>query len=335
VREGDGGLLVGLLPLMIERRRGLGRLLFVGTGPTSHLDAVVREGWEDLVSEAAARALRRMEGWHVADMQELSPKAAAWALLERWSGRKTSVWQSQHPVIDATGGWIEMLKSRSKRLRNNARRTLRRAEEDELRCELVDTGETREAARRLAAISKDQWRGNPLTGSEHWTPRFESHLETAVCRMATCGRGGVAEWRRSGDVMVSEFLVFGPCYVGAYMVGIDRRAFSRYQVSALTAHMEVCVARRWDAPHVSLGRGQEAYKLQWSSELVPNHRLILGRDALPWSLYAGYHVLRSAVKRYATSPNSPRWIGNIPSSYKVVRHEASRYMRRIGPRKKG
>jgi hypothetical protein len=332
VRSGDG-LLVGLLPLMLERRWGLGRLLFVGTGLSDHLDVVAREGWDDQVSEAGVRALRQMDGWHVADLQDLGPEATAWRLFKCWSGRKASVWQSQNPAIDATKDWDQLLMSRSKRLRNNARRALRRAEADGVRYELVGAEEAGEAAHRLVTVSREQWRDNPLTGPEHWTPRFKSHVETAARRMAARGWGGIGEWRRDGEVILSEFVVFGPGYVGGYMVGASREALRRYEVSALTAYMEVNIARHWDAFYVGLGRGVEPYKLRWSSALIPNYRLILGRDSLFWSLYAGYHVLRSAVKRYAQSPSSPRWIRSIPIKYRVLRHAASRYVRRMDWRK--
>jgi hypothetical protein len=331
-----GGLLVGVLPLMLERRHGLARLLFVGTGLTPHLDLIAREGWEDWVSEAGARALRQIGGWHVADLQELRPEAAAWALFKSWSGRKSSVWQSQHPTIDATKDWDQLLMSRSKKLRNNARRALRRAEADGVEYELASREEVEAAARRLVTMSRERWRDNPLTGAEHWTPRFESHLKTSACRMAARGWGGISEWRKDGEVIFSEFLVFGPGYVGAYMVGISPEAFRLYEVSALTAHAEVNIARHWDAPYVSLGRGQDTYKLRWSSALVPNYRLIVGRNPLFWSVYAGYHVLRSALKRYAHSPDSPRWVKSIPHiRYRTLRDAASRFVRHVVWRKAG
>src|SRR5215207_7462131 len=40
----EEGLLVGILPLMLERRRTLGKLLFIGSGPTDYLDVLAREG---------------------------------------------------------------------------------------------------------------------------------------------------------------------------------------------------------------------------------------------------------------------------------------------------
>src|SRR5215210_7429704 len=67
----DEGLLVGLIPLMLERRRGFGRLLFVGTGPTDYQDVLARRGWESQVSEAGVRVLRQMDAWQVVDLQQL------------------------------------------------------------------------------------------------------------------------------------------------------------------------------------------------------------------------------------------------------------------------
>src|SRR5215211_4495175 len=61
----DGSLLVGLVPLMLERRAGFGGLLFLGTGLTDHLDVLIREGWEEGVSESVLRALGEMRSWRV------------------------------------------------------------------------------------------------------------------------------------------------------------------------------------------------------------------------------------------------------------------------------
>ena len=55
VRQGE--LLVGLVPLMLERRFGFGSLLFVGTGITDHLDVLVRDGYQDAVIEATVDTL--------------------------------------------------------------------------------------------------------------------------------------------------------------------------------------------------------------------------------------------------------------------------------------
>ena len=104
----DEGLLVGIIPLMLERRRGFGRLLFLGTGPTGYLDVLVRSGWEAEVAEAGVRALRQMGSWHVADLQELRPEAAGWGFFERWDGPRIRVSQDMCPVIEAKP-WDELV----------------------------------------------------------------------------------------------------------------------------------------------------------------------------------------------------------------------------------
>src|SRR5215212_4449445 len=80
MRNGEG-LLVGILPLMLERRWGFGKLLFIGTGQTCYLDVIAREGWEEEVSEAGVRALKQLDSWHVADLHQLRPDAAAWVIF--------------------------------------------------------------------------------------------------------------------------------------------------------------------------------------------------------------------------------------------------------------
>src|SRR4051794_33723071 len=60
LRNGEG-LLVSLLPLMLRRNRlGFGRLMFLGTGMSDHLDVLVRGGWEAKVAKAAAGAIQSL-----------------------------------------------------------------------------------------------------------------------------------------------------------------------------------------------------------------------------------------------------------------------------------
>jgi hypothetical protein len=40
----------------------------------------VRAGWEDKVLESGVQALKRLECWRVADLQQLGPGAAAWGI---------------------------------------------------------------------------------------------------------------------------------------------------------------------------------------------------------------------------------------------------------------
>ena len=321
----DEGLLIGLAPLMLERRLGLRKLLFVGTGPTDYLDVLAREGWETRVLEALARTLGQMDPWQVADLQQLRPNAAAWGLLEHWKGARISLWQSNCPVIDVKP-WDELLASIKKSLRSSARQTTRRAREDGLRCELAGVKDAKAAARRLVSVSRQQWQSRwRETGPEHWTSRFEAHLEVASRRMTARGRGAISEFWRDGEVVISHFLVFGHDFVGQYMIGANQGALRRYQFSSLGMWDGINVSLDRKVRYFDLLRGEEPYKLRWSSRVVPSRRLVLGRNLLVWSFHAAYHALRSRAKRYAYAENAPAWVKDTKDRYQTFRYAAARY----------
>jgi CelD/BcsL family acetyltransferase involved in cellulose biosynthesis len=322
VRDGDG-LLVGLVPLMLERGQVFGRLLFLGSSITDHHDVLVREGWERQVAEAAVGALEQIGSWGVADLQELRPEAAAWGLFGNWSGPRASVWQSNCPVVDVKP-WEELLGSLSKNLRSTFRRTLRRAEGDGLRCEQAGIEEAERAGRTLVALHRQAWQRKEI-GPEHLTRRFEAHLEASARRMIARGLGAVSEFWRDGEVIISQFLVFGHGYIGNYMIGASQEALERYQFSSLYIWDAMNVALSGNSRHLDLGRGEEPYKLRWSSRVVPNHRVILGRNPLFWAPYAGYHALRSKAKRSADSEEASRWIKDVRDKYRTLRRAATRF----------
>jgi len=321
----DEGLLIGLAPLMLKRRLGFRRLLFVGTGPTDYLDVLAREGWETQVLEALARTLRQMGSWQVVDLHQLRPDAAAWGICRHWDGPQLGVWQSNCPVIDAKP-WDELLASIKKSLRSSARQTLRRAREDGLRCELAGVEDAKAAARRLVAVSRQQWQSRwRETGPEHWTRRFEAHLEVAGRRMTARGLGGISEFWRDGEVVISHFLVFGRDFVGQYMIGASQEALRRYQFSSLGMWDGINVSIDRKGTYFDLLRGEEPYKLRWSSRVVPNRRMVLGRNLLVWGPCAAYHALRSRAKRYAYSENAPAWVKDTKDRYQTLRYAADRY----------
>ncbi|MBA3387981.1 MAG: GNAT family N-acetyltransferase [Rubrobacter sp.] len=318
----DGGLLVGLMPLMLERRGGFGRLLFVGTGLTDYQDMLVREGWERQAVAAGVRALGQIDGWQVADLQQLRSGAVAWGIFEGWAGPRARVWQDNFPVIDVKP-WDELLMSLSKNLRSTVRRTLRRAEADGVRCELAGADEVERASQRWIALHREAWRGRDID-PEHLTRRFESHLETAACRMTVRGLGGISEFWRDGEVIISHFLVFGRDFVAEHLPGARQDALQRYQLSSLCIWDAMNIARGAASSYLDLLRGEEEYKLRWSSRVVPNYRAILGRRRVLWAPYAGYQVLHSWGRRYASSEGAPPWIQKAANNFRTLRHWVAR-----------
>jgi CelD/BcsL family acetyltransferase involved in cellulose biosynthesis len=303
----DRGLLVGLLPLMLEHRGGFfGRLLFIGTGITDYLDVLVREGWEQEVLDAGRRSLWQMGSWQVADLQELRPEAAAWGIFEEWPGPRVRIRQSGCPVL-AVKSWEELLKSLSRNLRSTVRRALRRAEEDGITYELASVDDVEQAAHRFVALHRQMWQGRDIM-PEHLTERFRSYMVAAVSRMTACGLGGISELWRDGEVLGSHLLVFGRDFVGEHLPGAKQEALHRYQLSSLYIWDAVSVANTRGNARVSLLRGEEPYKLRWTSEIVPNYRVILSRNPMFRGFYVGCLSLRFATRRYLSSDSTPQWV---------------------------
>ena len=315
----DRGLLIGVAPLMLKHGPGFRKLLFVGTGPTDYLDVIIREGWEDQVSEVLARTLGEIDSWQVADLQQLRPDSAAWSICRYWDRPQLRVWQDIFPGVDVRP-WDELLQTLSSNLRSTVRRSLRRFEADGGRCELAGVDDAESAARRLLTISREQWQDRRLEHDpELWTSRFESLIVSAASRMTAGELGGISEFWRDGEVVVSSLWVSGRDFVGTFILGASREALQRYQWSSLYIWDALNTARSKDFGYLDLLRGEESYKLRWSSTISSSHRLILGRNFAFWAPYAGYHALRSRAKRYARSESASRWISDATTEFRALR----------------
>jgi CelD/BcsL family acetyltransferase involved in cellulose biosynthesis len=326
VRSGEG-LLVGILPLMLKHRWGFGKLLFVGSGQTDYLDVIAREGWEEEVSEAGVSALRQMGSWQVADLHQLQPASAAWSIFERWNRPKARVWQDNCPIIEVMP-WEELLMSFKRKMRYDVRRALRRAEADGVRRRVAEPSDAERAARRLVALHREAWQGRDI-GPEHLTQRFETHIVAAARRMTARGLGGISEFWRDGEAIISDFWVSGEDFIATHTVGASQEALQQYQWSSLYIWDAVLNALDRGCSTVDLLRGEEPYKLRWSSRVVSNHRLILGRNSIILATYARYQRLRSKVEAHAGSENAPRRIRKTVIRYRDLRSKATRRIERM------
>jgi hypothetical protein len=172
----------------------------------------------------------------------------------------------------------------------------------------VSLDESEQSGRKLVALHRIAWQGRGI-GPEHLTRRFEDHIATAARRMTARDLGAVSEFRRDdGEVVLSNLLLFGKDFVGAYLQGVSREALKRYQWSSLYIWDGLHIAQNKNSIRFDLLRGEEEYKLRWSSEVVANHRLVLGRDPLIWGIYVSYHTLRYKLRGYAHSERAPRWV---------------------------
>ena len=225
--------------------------------------------------------------------------------------------------------WEELLMSLSKNLRSTVRRTLRRVEADGVRRRLVGVAGAEPAARRLVALHRELFQERNIN-PEHLTKRFESHVVAAARRMTARELGGISEFCRDGEPIISSFWVSKRDYLGTYMLGASQQAVHRYQWSSLYVWDAVSTALTKNAHHLDLLRGEEQYKLRWSSRVVPTHRLILGRRKASWLPYAGYHVLYSRARLYANSESAPPWVQRFVDKLRVLKHKATQLASKAG-----
>jgi hypothetical protein len=322
VRNSEG-LLVGIIPLMLESRWGFGRLLVVGGGlATPYKDVLLRAGWENRAIEAGIKAMRGMSDWHVADFQdvvdfqEMLSASAIWELFRKWNGRRAQVWRNNHLFINVKP-WDDLLKSLSRKQRKNAKQALRKAEVDGVQYKkLIQPDAVEQGARRLVALHRELWRGRDID-PDHLTERFESFIVAAVCRMVARELGEIGEFVRGEEALLSRFMVLGKEFDGGYIVGASGEARKRYQWSSLTHWCSMNTAYDRGSRYFSTMDGDPEYKKRWASNKVPAYRLILGRSLVPWSVYAAYHALGSTlgpkVRQFVKSGNTPQWVGSMIS----------------------
>ncbi len=289
----DRNLLVGLIPLMLEQRWGFRRLTFIGKH-SFQLDLLARKGWEDKVSEAGIRALRQMRSWHAIDLADVSPTAATWSMYRQWNGRKAHTLTHPYLFIEVKP-WDELLTSLSKEHRSTVRRTLRRAEEDGVRCTLARLEEAEQAARRLVALHREMRQGRHIN-RQHLTPEFQSFIVAATRRMANRGLGRISQFWRDGDVIMSSFIAFGGKITHAYLVGAGQKARQRYQWSSLGICDVLNIARGRNSAYLCIGQGEDPYKKRWPHEVVPYYKIVLGQGPVSWNLFSIYRSLRTRVK---------------------------------------
>jgi CelD/BcsL family acetyltransferase involved in cellulose biosynthesis len=289
------GLLVGVIPLMLERWWGFRRLRFIGHWDKQS-DILARKGWEAKVSEAGIWALRQINSWHVIHLSDVSPAAASWHIYQRWNARQTYCLANYYLFIEVKP-WHELLTSLSSKHRNTVRQTLRRAEEDGVRSMLAGPAEVEQAACRLVAMHRKLRLGREIRWA-HLTPEFESFIVAAARRMTDRGLGAISESWRDGEVFMSSFDLFGDKIIDGYLIGVIPEATKRYQWSSLKIYELLNMARSSNSTNVCLAQSGDPYKQRWPHKDVPFYRIILGRGVVLWRLYLTTLPLLERVKKY-------------------------------------
>ena len=195
-----------------------------------------------------------------------------------------------------------MLGSVSKSTRKVARRTLRRMEEDGVQWKIVNPDDTARAARVLMALHWESWQGREIDPI-HRSQWFESQMTSIIRRIVASDYGGVNEFWKDGEVIMSSFWLSHGDFFGAYLVGASQEALRRYQVSSIFQRYDLKICESRNNRTLSMLRGEEPYKLRWNPEIVANSRVFFGLRPFSTRLYVAYRTARSIY-----TDSAPGWI---------------------------
>ncbi|WP_329225451.1 GNAT family N-acetyltransferase [Streptomyces sp. NBC_00111] len=272
------GRLIGAAPLMLAHRP-MPLLVPMGGSISDFFDILV-DG-EDAVAAVTAleRGLHRAAAHAVVDLREVRPDASANLLFDAWSGARSSLTDSTCMELPAEP--IEALIGRMTGSRaQRARAKLRRIDTLGIECRPAPVHRVASAIGTLLRLHELQWLGRGVN-PEHLRPRFCAHLVRSTRRMVRDGEASVREFVLDGEVVAADLSFRSAQLTGGYLYGADPRLRERkVDVSSMLLREIAREAGGLDRGVLSLLRGAEQYKGNWSPVPVVNQRLLLARSAL-------------------------------------------------------
>lgn len=211
--------LVGVAPLVIERRSGLRVLGMLGKEPGDYWDVVSAPDDRDAVGAAvAAELVSRRHEWDLAVLSCLVPGSPTAGAMAAGGLRVHGRPAVPCPAIELPGTWEEYLATLPRERRRNLRRHLRRLDDGEVELrEVHDGAELTEVLRRWQELRTRQWaeRGRALTAA-HRSDAFRDFLLAAIEALAPADQALVWTFHVEGTI------------AGVYVNFADRGAFYWY-----------------------------------------------------------------------------------------------------------
>ncbi|MFG2075320.1 GNAT family N-acetyltransferase [Nonomuraea maritima] len=270
------GRLVAAAPFRLERRMGCRVLTPVGGTQSDFTDIVVDDGEGDAGLCELRSGLLAQPGWDVIDVPEARPGAAILRLARLWGVRSWTMPSSTclqlpgRPLEEVLDG---LKPSRARKLRAR----LRKLDRMELSVTSVGADRAEHTMTELLRLHTLQWQDRPINVL-HTQPRFREHLTRAAQSMVADGHAGLAEYRVGGRLMACDFSVVGKDFVGGYLYGCHPDLRAEADILMMLLRENLATAGRLGKPTVSMLRGDEEYKAKWECEVVPNQRVMLGRN---------------------------------------------------------
>ena len=262
----DGDELVGGMPLVEDRRRGVRRYRLATAGSEHGLDVVAAPGRVEAVT-SAFRAWLERPGNRIVDFSGVRPDSAlasCAAPSARVEDLETAPWFSVPSTLD------EYLAPRRKKFRQEVRRVLRRFDEMGARYRVVDTDHTDQAIATLERLHEQRWERRSLF--RVYFPQFEAAARAGAAR----GHVRFHELDVGGEVIASLATIeaWGTCYYFQVGRNPDPRWGNAGTVIYAKAIERAC---ELGFQRIDLCYGDPESKLRWADGREPIARVHWGQ----------------------------------------------------------
>lgn len=273
VRKGER--LVVLAPFWLRYRGPYAVLSPIGLGVSDFADILVDDGYATEAVDVLIKALLDKAGWHVIDMREVRPTAAAQLLFDGWPGGRWRYADSTCLQLAARPLHL-FLADLGARTANTMRRKLKRIDAQSISVSATPAANAELAVADLLQLHERQWQGRDID-VEHLQPRFARHLARAAPAMIDNGQAELFQYRIGEQLLACELVVIGHDFVGDYLRGVDTKLRELIDVTAMLVRHNLNVTQQLDRSVYSMLRGVEPHKMRLRPNPVHNQRLLLTR----------------------------------------------------------
>lgn len=290
-------------------------------GVSDFTDILLADDCASEASQVLTGALMNERDWHVIDLREVRPQAAAQLLFDIWPGGRRRIADST--CLQLPAGTIEpILAGLSGRTANTVRRKLRKIDALDIRVSSTEEATAGSVIAELLRLHERQWQGRDID-VEHLRPRFAAHLASAVCSLIAQDKAELVQYRMGDTLVACELLVVGHDFVGDYLRGVDPELRKMIDVTAMLVRHNLIVTQRRERGVYSMLRGIEPHKMRWRPEPVHNQRLLLSRTK---GILGASYVAAVRVRRLADEmeERSPGWRRFRRQVRKIRAHRVTR-----------
>jgi CelD/BcsL family acetyltransferase involved in cellulose biosynthesis len=304
----DNGVVVGLMPLRIERYRGsfFREVRWMGAPLSDYQDQVAAAGRETECAQAFLGHLGASTGkWDFADLNDIREGSP---LVLGGDGLSSTVeFHRMCPIIKLQPTWDEYSKTLGKNLRANVgrrRRQLEKAFKTELGT-VDDPAELTQAMDELYALHNTRWRKRGASGA-FANKRVQAFHHEVARRFQARGWLRLHRLRLDGTTRGAFYCFHLGTRTYYYLSGFDAE-IGKFSPGNVIMGAVIQRAITDGDRELDLLRGDETYKYQWNATDTKTERLLLGHATLRSRFGLGAHRFERFVEHRGLAIQRRLW----------------------------